>query len=32
MAGKSIELNLRVWYDQKSRRIKLAGKGLPHPQ
>jgi hypothetical protein len=25
---KSINLELRVWYDEKSRHIKLAGKGL----
>jgi hypothetical protein len=25
---KSISLELRVWYDEKSRYIKLAGKGL----
>lgn len=28
MSDKSIELNLRVWYDEKSRHIKLAGSGL----
>jgi hypothetical protein len=28
MADKSIKLDLRVWYDEKSRHIKLAGKGL----
>jgi hypothetical protein len=28
MSGKSISLDLRVWYDEKSRHIKLAGKGL----
>ena len=28
MPGKSINLNLRIWYDEKSRYIKLAGKGL----
>jgi len=28
MAGKSISLELRVWYDEKSRHIKIAGKGL----
>jgi hypothetical protein len=26
--AKSINLELRVWYDEKSRYIKLAGKGL----
>lgn len=26
--AKSINLELRVWYDEKSRSIKLAGKGL----
>lgn len=26
--SKSISLNLRVWYDPKSRHIKLAGPGL----
>lgn len=26
--SKSINLDLRVWYDEKSRHIKLAGKGL----
>lgn len=26
--AKSISLELRVWYDEKSRHIKLAGKGL----
>lgn len=26
--SKSINLELRVWYDEKSRYIKLAGKGL----
>jgi hypothetical protein len=25
---KSISLELRVWYDERSRHIKLAGKGL----
>ncbi len=25
---KSINLEIRVWYDEKSRYIKLAGKGL----
>ena len=28
MSDKSINLNLRVWYDDKSRHIKLAGPGL----
>ena len=28
MSTKSIELKLRVWYDDKSRQIKLAGQGL----
>lgn len=28
MANKSIKLNLRIWYDDKSRHIKLAGPGL----
>ena len=28
MAGKSITLELRVWYDPESRHIKLAGPGL----
>jgi len=28
MADKSIKLDLRVWYDEKSRHIKVAGKGL----
>ena len=28
MAGKSITLQLRVWYDPKSNHIKLAGGGL----
>jgi hypothetical protein len=26
--AKSITLELRVWYDEKSRQIKLAGRGL----
>jgi hypothetical protein len=25
---KSINMELRVWYDEKSRHIKIAGKGL----
>ena len=28
MSDKSINLNVRVWYDNKSRHIKLAGQGL----
>jgi hypothetical protein len=28
MAEKSVKLEVRVWYDEKSRHIKLAGKGL----
>jgi hypothetical protein len=28
MAGKSIILNVRVWYDDRSRHIKIAGPGL----
>ncbi len=28
MKRKSVKLELRVWYDQKSGRIKLAGSGL----
>lgn len=28
MVNKAVELELRVWYDPKSRRIKLAGPGL----
>jgi hypothetical protein len=28
MAGKSLKLELRVWYDEQSRHIKLAGPGL----
>jgi len=27
-ADKSVKLEVRVWYDDKSRHIKLAGKGL----
>jgi hypothetical protein len=26
--GKSVKVELRVWYDARSRHIKLAGKGL----
>ena len=29
MDGKSVHLDLRVWYDDRSGHIKLAGKGLP---
>ena len=28
MDGKSVQLNVRVWYDARSGHIKLAGKGL----
>lgn len=28
MAGKSLKLELRVWYDERSGYIKLAGPGL----
>jgi len=28
MDGKSVKLEIRVWYDEQSRYIKLAGKGL----
>jgi hypothetical protein len=28
MANKSITMEVRVWYDEKSRHIKIAGKGL----
>jgi hypothetical protein len=28
MSDKSIVLNVRVWYDAKSRHIKIAGPGL----
>ena len=28
MDGKSVKLEIRVWYDDKSRHIKIAGKGL----
>ena len=28
MSGKSVKLEVRVWYDDRSRHIKLAGKGL----
>ena len=28
MPGKSVSLELRVWYDDKSHHIKLAGRGL----
>lgn len=28
MGGKSVKLEVRVWYDDKLRHIKLAGKGL----
>ena len=28
MGGKTIKLELSVWYDDKSRHIKLAGNGL----
>ena len=28
MDGKSVKLEIRTWYDEKSGHIKLAGKGL----
>jgi hypothetical protein len=28
MADESVRLKVRVWYDEKTRHIKLAGKGL----
>ena len=28
MGDKSVRLEVRVWYDEKTRHIKLAGKGL----
>ena len=28
MDGKSVKLEIQVWYDEKSGHIKLAGKGL----
>jgi hypothetical protein len=28
MDNKSVKLEVRVWYDEKTRHIKLAGKGL----
>jgi hypothetical protein len=28
MDHKSVRLEVRAWYDEKTRRIKLAGKGL----
>jgi hypothetical protein len=28
MGDKSVRLEVRVWYDEKTRRIKLADKGL----
>ena len=28
MATKSLKLELRIWYDERSRHIKLAGPGL----
>lgn len=28
MANRSISLSVRIWYDPRSRHIKLAGKGL----
>jgi hypothetical protein len=28
MDNKSVRLEVRVWYDEKTRHIKLAGKGL----